>query len=257
MRFSYSRVECFKSCKFKYKLRYLDGIKTLPNTDANNALVLGTAIHEGIEKGVEAGIKAYCDAFPIIDDSHINEIMKLEYLIPKVQENLPEGIYEHQILGSDFIGYSDLLVPVEPNTFDLYDFKYSNNQRNYMESGQLHEYKYFIEKIHPSWKIRKLYFVFIPKVAIKQKKTEDLMTFRERIKEQLKQSVIEIVPVEYDPSKVIEFALKMKTILEAKEFPKEKSYFCNWCEFQQYCESNGEIDYDIIYPWERRAYEKR
>lgn len=235
-------------------MRYIDGIKTLPNTDANNALVLGTAIHEGIEKGVEAGIKAYCDAFPIIDDAHINEIMKLEYLIPKVQEKLPEGIYEHKIMGSDFIGFSDLLVQVESGVYDLYDFKYSNNQRNYMESGQLHEYKYFIEKIHPGWKIRNLYFVFIPKVAIKQKKTEDLMTFRERIKEQLKQSEIEIVPVEYDPSKVIEFTLRMKTILEAKEFPKEKSYFCGWCEYQEYCESG--VDYMLLPKNERRNIEK-
>lgn len=251
-------------------MRYLDGIKTLPNTDANNALILGTALHTGIEEGVEAGIKAYCDAFPIIDNAHINEIMKLEYWIPKVREMLPEGLYEQAIMGSDFIGYSDLLVPVEPvetfedalyggkcickyHAFDLYDFKYSSNQKSYLQSGQLHEYKYFIEKVHPDWKIRKMFFVFVPKVAIKQKKTEDLMDFRERIKEQLCKEEVQIVQVEYDPSKVIDFALNIKTILETKEYPKEKNYLCGWCEYQEFCES--EVDYMLLPKNERRNIE--
>ena len=165
MQYSHSRVECFETCAFKYKMRYLDGIKTIPDTEATNALILGTALHTGIEEGLEAGIKYYTDAFPIITDAHINEIMKLEHWIPKVREMLPEGIYEQPIVGSDFIGFADLLVPVESSgrtkLFDLYDFKYSSNQKSYMESGQLHEYKYFIEKTHPGWKIRNMFFVFI------------------------------------------------------------------------------------------------
>lgn len=246
-------------------MRYIDRIKTLPNTDANNALILGTALHTGIEQGLEAGIKAYCDAFPIIDNAHINEIMKLEYWIPKVREMLPEGIYELPIMGTDFIGYSDLLVPVNrlhltpPEAltgvqyYDLYDFKYSSNQKSYLQSGQLHEYKYFIEKVHPDWKIRNMFFVFVPKVAIKQKKTEDLMDFRERIKEQLQKEEVQIVQVEYDPSKVVDFALNIKTILETKEYPKEKSFLCGWCEYQEYCES--EVDYMLLPKNERRNIE--
>jgi hypothetical protein len=91
---------------------------------------MGKSIHTGIEKGVEAGVQAYYDSFPVIDDLHINEIIKLEYLIPKVKEMLPDGIYEMEISDSDFIGFSDLLVPVgshdrQDDTFlyDLYDFK--------------------------------------------------------------------------------------------------------------------------------------
>ncbi len=246
-------------------MRYIDGIKTLPNTDANNALILGTALHTGIEEGVEAGIKAYVDAFPIIDNAHINEIMKLEYWIPKVKEMLPEGLYELPIRDSNFIGFSDLLVPINhlyltpPEAlsgfkyYDLYDFKYSSNQKSYLQSGQLHEYKYFIEKVHPDWKIRNMFFVFVPKVAIKQKKIEDLMDFRERIKEQLQKEQVQIVQVDYDPSKVIDFALNIKTVLENKEYPKEKSYLCGWCEYQEFCES--EVDYMLLPKNERRNIE--
>lgn len=270
MQFSHSRVECFETCPFKYKMRYVDGIKTLPDTEATNALILGTALHTGIEEGLEAGLKAYRDAFPIISDAHINEMMKLEYWIPKVREMLPEGMYEHPIVGSDFIGYADLLVPVESletmenalsggkcickyNTFDLYDFKYSSNQKSYMSSGQLHEYKYFIEKVHPEWKIRNMFFVFIPKVSIRQKKTESLMDFRERIKEELKKESVQIVPVEYNPDKVVDFVMNIKTILEAKNYPKEKSFLCGWCEYQEFCES--EEDYMLLPKNERRNIE--
>lgn len=251
-------------------MRYVDGIKTLPDTEATNALILGTALHTGIEEGLDAGLKAYTDAFPIISDAHINEMMKLEYWIPKVREMLPEGIYEQAIVGSDFIGYADLLVPVEPletmedalsggkcickyKTFDLYDFKYSSNQKSYMSSGQLHEYKYFIEKVHPDWKIRNMFFVFIPKVSIRQKKTESLMDFRERIKEELKKESVQIVPVEYNPDKVVDFAMNIKTILEAKNYPKEKSFLCGWCEYQEFCES--EEDYMLLPKNERRNIE--
>ena len=30
----------------------MEGIDTIPNTDADNALILGTALHTGIEEGV-------------------------------------------------------------------------------------------------------------------------------------------------------------------------------------------------------------
>ena len=46
---SYSRVECFKQCPYKYKLKYVDEIKTLPNYDADNALHIGTMLHKAIE----------------------------------------------------------------------------------------------------------------------------------------------------------------------------------------------------------------
>lgn len=122
-----------------------------------------------------------------------------------------------------------------------------------MSSGQLHEYKYFIEKVHPEWKIRNMFFVFIPKVSIRQKKTESLMDFRERIKEELKKESVQIVPVEYNPDKVVDFAMNIKTILEAKNYPKEKSFLCGWCEYQEFCES--EEDYMLLPKNERRNIE--
>jgi phage nucleotide-binding protein len=234
-------------------MRYIDGIKTLPNTDANNALILGTAIHTGIEEGVEAGIKAYYDSFPIIDNDHVNEAIKLEYLIPKVREILPEGKYELQLMNGDFIGFVDLTSRNDDGSYDIYDFKYSNNVRNYMDSGQLHLYKYFYEKQFNK-KVRNLNFVFIPKVNIKMKKTEDVISFRKRIIEELEASETKVVQVQFNIEKVIEFYQGIKRVLETKEFPKEPSYLCNWCEYQDYCEKG--VDYMLLPENKRRDIQK-
>lgn len=234
-------------------MHYIEGIKTIPNDAADNALYLGSAIHTGIEKGVEAGIQEYYNSFPIIDNLHINEAMKLEYLIPKVQELLPKGIHELKIDNPHYIGYMDLLVEVKEMNggfYDLYDFKYSNNIQNYMDSEQLHLYKYFFQKQNPGKEIRKLYFVFIPKVKIKQKKTEDLYEFRKQIMVELKKSEVKIKEVKYDVNKVIDFTLGIKSVLETTEYDKNKTYLCNWCEYQNYCEK-GET-YMLLPSNERR-----
>lgn len=234
-------------------MRYIDKIEALPSTDANNALIIGIAMHTGIEKGVEEAIKTYYNSFPIITDDHVNEAIKLEYLIPKVQEILPEGKFELQIINSDFIGFIDLTSRNEDGSYDIYDFKYSNNVNSYMDSRQLHLYKYYYEKQFNK-KIRNLNFVFIPKVNIKQKKTENIINFRKRILEELEASEIKVVQVQFDIEKVIEFYQGIKRVLETKEFPKEPSYLCNWCEYQDYCEKG--VDYMLLPENKRRDIQK-
>ncbi len=234
-------------------MRYIDKIEALPSTDADNALIIGIAMHTGIEKGVEEAIKTYYNSFPIITDDHVNEAIKLEYLIPKVQEILPEGKFELQIINSDFIGFIDLTSRNEDGSYDIYDFKYSNNVNSYMDSRQLHLYKYYYEKQFNK-KIRNLNFVFIPKVNIKQKKTENIISFRKRILEELEASEIKVVQVQFDIEKVIEFYQGIKRVLETKEFPKEPSYLCNWCEYQDYCEKG--VDYMLLPENKRRDIQK-
>ena len=249
MQFSYSRVETFNNCPHKFKLRYLDKLKTIPNTDADNALLLGVAIHKGLETDAKTAIAEYVNSYPIITDEIINETIKMEFLIPKVKNLLPDGEYELPIITSDYLGFMDLLVKNEDGTYDLYDFKYSNNISNYMKSGQLHVYKYFYEQM-TGRKIRKLFFVFVPKVAIKQKKTEDLLQFRERIKQELAKSQTSIREVEFDYSKVIDFTLNIKKVLECKDFEKNINNLCRWCEYKEHCQE-GE-DFMLLPKNERR-----
>lgn len=247
MQVSHSRIETFKKCQYQYKLRYIDKLKTYFNNDPANPLIIGTALHTGIEKSPKEAVKWYYGQYPIIDDKNIDEAIKLEEVIEKCKAVLPEGLHEVKIECEEFVGYIDLLVPVGKDEeghewFDLYDFKYSNNTDNYLKSGQLHEYKYYFEKINPTKHIRKLYFLFAPKVAIKlkyknktNKRDETIEEFRKRLKGELETKNALLVEVEYDKTKVDEFLQNADECRNAKTFNKNPNRLCDWCEFKDYC----------------------
>lgn len=289
MQVSYSRVNCHANCPYQYKLHYNDKIETIFNCDPQSALVLGHALHTGIEKDVQTAIDEYYSAYPIIDDAHITEAMKLEHLIPRVKAVLPEGEHEVKIETPDFVGFIDLLAHVEldevhkevecdfcknndnckqygsahcPNGnfdkwYDIYDFKYSNNIDGYTESAQLHLYKYFFELTNPGKRIRNLYFVFVPKCWLKQKRKnktnprdETLYEFRNRCLKDLESKEIVVKKIEYNPNKVIEYLINVKHCIEDTEYIKNPSRLCNWCEYQLYCEKG--IEYMNLPKNERR-----
>ena len=60
MKFSHSRVECFKNCPYQFKLRYIDELETLDDYEASDPLTVGTALHRGIETDVKTAIKSIC-----------------------------------------------------------------------------------------------------------------------------------------------------------------------------------------------------
>ena len=246
-------------------MQYLDRLKTIPNTDADNALVLGTALHTGIEEGIVQALDYYANSFPVLTDDHITEMIKLEALIPKAKALLPPGgTFELPIGNDDFIGFMDYLWPAgwmaknhpenvwgeEVSVFDLYDFKYSSNIKSYMESGQLHEYKYWYELTHPGHRIRNMFFLFVPKVKIRQKKTETLQQFRDRLADALKEAEPTLIQVQFNPLKIVEFLTDTKHMVEATEFPRNPNHFCGWCEFEEYCQKGW--DYMILPKNERR-----
>lgn len=221
----------------------------LPNDDPSNALIIGTALHTGIEKDVKTAIDWYYNQYPVITDHHVTEAMKLEKVIPMMKEKLPPGgKFEVKIEDDDFVGFIDYLVPVatdfyDVELYDIYDFKYSNNVDRYLESGQLHEYKYYFEKTNPNKKIRNMYFMFAPKCQLKQKyknKTnkfdEDIQTYRRRCLEWIDKNEVSVQCVDYDPTKVIDFTIGIKHVLEEKEFEKNPTKLCYFCEYRNLCE---------------------
>ena len=246
-------------------MRYIDGIRTIKADEPDNALFLGTALHTGLEKGVDAAINEYFMQYPVITDAHINEAIKLETMIPKAKAMIPKGQFEVEISDDDFKGFIDLLAPVTsdtriggdyqelPNLYDLYDFKYSNNVSHYKDSVQVHLYKYFFEKLNPGKKIRNLFYLCVPKVNIKQKKKEDLNQFRQRIQEELTKAEPNLIQVEYDQSKVLDWVFRVKHTIEAVDFPKNESWLCRYCEFNDYCQK-GE-NFMILPKNERRNIE--
>lgn len=255
-RFHFSTAECFENCPARWFFRYGERLETLESDDPANALKIGTALHRGVETDVETALHEYFMSYPVITDDHINEAIKLQHWIPKVKEVIPDGLHEVQMQSDWYEGTMDLLVPCTKHDaelphgqFDLYDFKYSNNQQHYMESRQLHVYKYFCEQI-TGRRIRNLFFVFVPKVNIKQKKTESLEDFRKRIEQEMQELDVEVKQVEYDQQKVIDFMETCMKIQFAQDFPKCQSYLCEWCEYKEYCLKGN--DFMILPKAERR-----
>lgn len=253
MAFSHSKVETFNKCPYLFSLKYVEKLRTLKYVDeANNALFLGIGMHTGIEKTVVDGIKAYYNSYPIISDLHVNEAIKLEYLIPKVKA-LMSGknvTYEYELDIDNFKGYIDALVEHRKGYYTIYDFKYSNNVEHYLESPQLHIYKYFFERMNPDKKVTKLGYIFVPKTMIRQKKTEDLRQFRKRLNETLSELEITTKYVTYDEDKVNKFFHQASMMNAANEFPKCESRLCDFCEFNQYCKLGD--DYMILPDNEKR-----
>lgn len=251
MQYSHSKVECHISCPFKYKLRYVDKLKTIPAYEADNALICGNTIHTGAEKDLKSALDFYYSNYPIITDRHVEEVMKFEYLIPKIHELLADiNVYkkEFRINTPRFIGIVDLITKNDDGSVDVFDYKYSNNYEKYSESPQLHLYKYFLEQI--GFKVRKLGFIFIPKVTIKQKKEESLYQFRKRLDQELNDSKIKIMEIKYDASKVIEYMDSIINITEDDKYMKNPTSYCSWCDYEKYC-LKGE-DYMILPSNKRR-----
>ena len=262
MQVSHSRIETFNKCPFQFKLRYLDNLQTLPDDTADNALYLGTALHECIQIGVPEAVQGYFKNYPIISDEIITEAIKLEIMGNKARQTVPEdGKAEVELNTPDFKGFIDWLVPARteeklggehqiiPYQFDLYDFKYSNNEANYMDSDQLHLYKYFFEKTHPGQYIRNMYFLFVPKSKLKREKDEDLEQYRKRIIADCDKLQPYLKRVEYEPEKVIEYLISVKHCIEETEYCKKPQFLCRWCEFKKYCE---EGDTTMILPSKER-----
>lgn len=251
MRYSHSRVECHNNCPYQYKLRYVDHIKTISVPEPNNALICGNTIHKGAETDLKTAIEFYYSNYPIINDNHINEVIKFEYLIPKIHEILANvNVYkkEFRINTNRFIGIVDLITKNDDGSVDVFDYKYSNNYEHYAGSPQLHLYKYFLEQI--GFKVRKLGFIFIPKISIRQKQEENLYQFRKRLQEELRNSEIKIMEIQYNAEKVAEWMDNIINITEDNEFKKNPTNLCSWCEYQNYC-IKGE-DYMLLPKNERR-----
>ncbi|WP_330615188.1 AAA family ATPase [Romboutsia sp. 1001285H_161024_C4] len=252
---SYSRISCFKHCKQQYKYRYIDKLKLIQDATPDNALIVGNTVHLAMETNIEEAREFYYSQYPIITDRHIEEMMKIEIVIPKVKDILKDlNIYSNELRISNrrFIGIVDLIIRNDDGTVDVFDFKYSNNIKNYLESGQLHIYKYFLEQM--GFKVRKLGFIFVPKCNIRQKKTETLYQFRQRLIEETNKLEVKIAEIKYDPNKVIEFLSDIIDVTECKEYEKNITKLCDWCDYQNYC-LKGE-DYMILPSSERRELAK-
>lgn len=231
--YSYSRVSLFEDCPYHFKLRYIDKLTEIPDlNNAANPLFIGHALHKGIETDVETALEDYFNSFNVTTDRMIEESMKLEILIPKVKTFLEqfvgfELIHEYYIDKPNFRGYVDLILKSPNGESMIIDYKYSNHIKNYMDSGQLHIYKHYLEQ--DGFDVKRMGYLFVPKTSIKQKQTEDLFHFRKRLVETVEEMEPKFVPIEFDDMNVIYFKNSIGKIESAKKYPRNVSGNCFGC----------------------------
>ena len=246
MQFSYSRVDLFKRCPYHFKLRYIDRLTELLNYEANSPLIVGHALHTGIEKGKKAMLKEFYNAFPLVTNDVINEAIKLEHNLEKAEEWLSdfnnsfsftggyEFIHEYEINKPEFIGFVDLIVKRKgTNDIAIIDFKYSNAIEKYKESPQLQIYKYYLEQ--EGYNVIAMGYLFLPKTSIRQKKDEDLIQFRKRLNvtmRKLKTTCLKIEPQEMEIIYFLNQCREIKEAIQEKTFnwiknPNDECFACN------------------------------
>lgn len=229
--YSYSRVDLYDRCPYHFKLKYLDKLTELPNYTADNPLILGTAMHDGIEKGVDFAVDKYLSSYPIITDEIINQTITLSILIPKVHEWLKQFkgakiTHEYEINTPDYRGYVDLIIEDGDETL-VVDFKYSNAIEAYSKSNQLHVYKHYLDQ--QGFNVTRLGYLFIEKKSIKWKKNESVYHLRKRIEAISHEAKLTFLPIEYDERKSLDFDWAIHAIEHDDTWTKNPTGSCFAC----------------------------
>lgn len=104
--FHFSTAECFENCPARFGFRYRQNIEVLPTDDPANPLILGTAIHRGMEKDMETAIQEYKDWEKDVNNyvfifsngkverkgAYVKELSPLDYDLPIINKALVDRL---------------------------------------------------------------------------------------------------------------------------------------------------------------------
>ena len=116
--FSYSKVSCFENCQYQFFIKYILKLEAKFDEKPDNALVLGTAVHESIETKdpIEAIKKYYSNYSKLTIDNEI-EAYKVKLVADNAIKDLPRGIYEYKLMSDEFIGFIEDSYPNQNDYF--------------------------------------------------------------------------------------------------------------------------------------------
>lgn len=233
MIYSYSNVDTYRQCPMRWYFRYIKKMRSDLDLVPNNPLLIGTLMHEALEHGIELAEANYYSNYPIINDRHVEEVIKASRMVSKV--DLPEGVHEFKLDAVDFVGYIDYVSYNEDGSVSLWDFKYSNNKRYIVDSMQLHIYKYYYELL-TGQEVSSLHYLFIPKLSLKKDFEMTTGDFRLLLEDELEDLEPEIVDIEFSQDKVAEYFGYIKEIeAEDTKLVKKIGPLCHWCDYEKIC----------------------
>lgn len=231
--YSYSRVSLFQQCPLKFRYHYIDKVHVEKYEGADDPLILGKSMDTGIEFGYQAAEDYYRSQYPFVNQASEVELTKLKYWVEKLKPQYEGGQFQIELSNDWFIGYADWYKDGH-----LIDFKYAspNSVERYQKSAQLHLYHNIMTQ--KGYEIKEMEYVIIPKVMIRQKKSESPKMFYDRLMETLEATEPIHVPVEYDEKHLIHFGKSIDDITMANvhnDFPPIVNQYCKYCEYKDMC----------------------
>lgn len=196
MRFSHSRINCFKTCPKMFDYKYNQHL--FPIDGDSTSLILGKAFHRGIELGdvneLEKELDNNQDFLNEGDETNKVIVLAMVEAFFNKFPNHNEGNVKHEVEiktnfnGNEFIMYADAIVD-EPDGLILREYKTASRiddiYINKLEfNDQITRYCLAIEKTLGK-KVKKIEYYVAKKPLLRQKNGETLEQFRERLVEKI------------------------------------------------------------------------
>jgi len=109
---SISQINTYMRCPMQWKFRYIDGLIKPPNFN----LVIGSAVHKGIETNFEQKIKSKEDlAIDVIKDAYSDEFEKRKVEIEDKEEKTKEGKSKDLGYKLSELHHQELAPRIQPN----------------------------------------------------------------------------------------------------------------------------------------------
>ena len=196
MRFSHSRINCFKTCPKMFEYKYIKHL--FPIDGDSTSLIMGKAFHRGIELGNVNELEKELDNNTdfLNEGDETNKVIVLA-MVEAFFNKFPhhnEGNVRHEVEirtefgGNDFIMYADALVD-EGDGFILREYKTASRiDDTYVDklkfNDQITRYCIAIERVLKK-PVKKIEYYVAKKPLLRQKQNETLEQFRERLVEKI------------------------------------------------------------------------
>ncbi len=215
--YSYSKLSLHKQCGKKFKFKYIDKLPPIIKDD--EPLKKGSAVHKMLEKYPETLYqknKDYVDIF----NKFLGTRYKCLLDLPAVKEEQSIGLdddlepckYSKKALFRGFIDY----FAVIKNTIVIVDWKTGKlRDPRYQDYNQLLFYAIYMFKKFTEINKIKIMYIYVEHSA-------DNSIILER---------------KYLENYINELRSEIKDI-ENSKFIKNKSKLCDWCDYQEFCESD-------------------
>jgi len=244
-RYSHSKLTTFKNCPLKFKLKYIDKIKT-EGFEGIEAF-MGSRVHEALEKLYndikmrkkvslenlldffeKEWAKNWTDNITIVNEEYTSENYKeigkkciKDYWNRHYPFDKSKTIaIEKKVIvdlgnGNEIVGYIDRLTE-DDGDYEIHDYKTSGSlptQEQKDSDQQLAIYQIALQNMWSDVKTVKLvwHYLVFDKIITSERSKEDL--------EKLKKDILEMI----------------EKIENSTDFPPNKSSLCSWCEYQNIC----------------------